>query len=298
MRKALVMIAACALIAGAARPAEAWGYAGHRLIMRRAIELLPPELKPFFEHYRDEIVVRVVDPDQWRNVGWPDDPNHFVDYGVPEYGPYPFTALPHEYGAALQKFGPTVLERNGRLPWRAAEMFGYLQRTFAELSRNAPYTISTLVLLTPITAHYMQDAYQPFHATDNYDGRATGNDGIHARFERDLIERFESRLRLSPATPVAITNPRDYAFDTLLPSYQAVDVILKADKEALGSKDAYDDEYFEAFFARVQPILERQLSGAIAATAGVIIGAWQEAGRPVLRLQDTRPVERVRPPRR
>ena len=42
--------------------------------MRRAIELLPPELKPFFEQYRDELVLRVTDPDLWRNVGWEDDP--------------------------------------------------------------------------------------------------------------------------------------------------------------------------------------------------------------------------------
>ena len=82
-------------------PAFAWGFAAHRYIMRRAIDLLPAAVKPFFVEHRDEVVIRVVDPDLWRNVGWEDDPNHFVNFGAPELGPYPFTAYPREYGAAL-----------------------------------------------------------------------------------------------------------------------------------------------------------------------------------------------------
>ena len=73
---------------------------------------------------------------------------------------------------------------------------GNLRRAFGDFPRNAPYTVSDTVLFSSVAAHYMQDAHQPFHATDNYDGVATGQRGIHARFERDLIERFASRLRL------------------------------------------------------------------------------------------------------
>jgi hypothetical protein len=297
MRKALIVWCACVTLIATPDAAWAWGYTGHRLIMRRAIELLPPELKPLFERYRDEIIVRVVDPDQWRLVGWDEDPNHFLDFGVAEYGKPPFAALPRDYGQALQKFGAVVLKRNGLLPWREAEMFGTLQRSFAELPRNAPYTVSNLVLFAPIVAHYVQDAFQPFHATDNFDGRMTGNDGIHARFERDLIEKFESRLTLTPPRVTAITNPRDAAFDTLIQSYATVDAILEADRQAIAGKDAYDAAYFEAFFTKVQPILERQLSDAISATASVIVGAWEQAGRPAIRLDDARPLQRVRPPR-
>ena len=98
-------------------PAAAWCFVGHQLIMRRAIDLLPAEIKPFFERHREEVVLRVIDPDLWRTMGWPEDPNHFMDFGVKEYGAFPFAALPREYGAALAKFGPATLERNGRLPW-------------------------------------------------------------------------------------------------------------------------------------------------------------------------------------
>lgn len=297
MRKRLV--AACALVSMmlAPDPAFAWGFAGHKLIMRRAIDLLPPELKPFFDQFKEEVVMRAVDPDLWRNVGWDDDPHHFLDFGVDEYGPYPFSALPREHGAALEKFGEASLKRNGLLPWREAEQFGSLRRGFEEFKRSAPYTTSNVVLFSAIAAHYIQDAHQPFHATNNYDGALTGNNGIHARFERDLIERFESRLKLTPAVPKPMTSARDASFEALLSGFLLVDPILKADSEAIGGKDTYDDEYFEKFFARVQPILEQRLSEAMTATASLIIGAWDQAGRPTVRLRDTRPPQKVRTPR-
>jgi hypothetical protein len=290
---ALLLIASMLLPAA---PAHAWGFAAHRMITRRAIDLLPPELKPFFDRFAEEFVLRSTDPDLWRNVGWEDDPNHFLDFGVPEYGKEPFAELPRDHGMALQKFGSAALKRNGLLPWRAAEEFGNLRRGFEGFARSSPYASSDVVLFSAVGAHYIQDAHQPFHATDNFDGAQTRNNGIHARFERDLIERFESRLRLQPPAPKAVDNPRDFAFDVLIDSHRLVAGILAADDAAKSGKEAYDEDYFEKFFARVQPTLERQLSAAIAATAGVIIGAWEAAGRPTPALRDPRPVQRIRRP--
>jgi len=275
-------------------PALAWGSAAHRFIMSRAIDLLPPELKPFFTHYRDQIVTRVIDPDTWRLVGWEDDPHHFVDFGAKELGAYPFNAMPREYGAALEKFGRATLDRLGTLPWRYAEEFGNLRRAFEDFTRDIPYAPSNVVLFAPVAAHYIQDAHQPFHASNNYDGQLTGNTGIHARFERELFERFESRLHVTPAAPVAVANPRDQAFTVLLASYQLVDPILKADADAVAGKDVYDDEYYEKFFASVQPTLEKQLADSIAATAGAIVGAWEAAGKPALTIAAARTLEKVK----
>lgn len=262
--------------------------------MSRAIELLPPPLKPFFEQLRNEIVVRVVDPDTWRNVGWDDDPNHFIDFGMNELGPFPFAALPRDRDRALEKFGARVMDRVGYLPWREAEMFGNLRRGFEGFKTQAPYAVTDIVLFAPVASHYIQDAHQPFHSSNNYDGQLTGNNGVHARFERDLIERFEKRLVLTPAPPTAVANPRDFAFDTLLASYQAVDAILKADTAAAAGKEFYDDEYYEKFFVGVKPVLEKRLSEAITATAAIIIGAWEAAGKPALTTTDARPLQRVR----
>lgn len=263
-------------------------------MMRRAIDLLPIELKTFYEGHREEIVLRVTDPDLWRSVGWEDDPNHFLDFGVSEYGAYPFTALPREYGAALEKFGLATLKRNGTLPWRTAELFGQLRRAFAAAARNGAYAASDAVLFSAVTAHYIQDAHQPLHATDNYDGQRTGQHGVHARFERDLFERYETRLAITPAPPAPMASPRDAAFDALVAGYQLVTPLLDADREAAAGRNQYDDAYFEAFFAKGRPLLERRVSESITATAALILGAWEQAGKPRLRSETRRPVQRIR----
>jgi hypothetical protein len=295
MRKWLLPLLTIACIALPSSPVFAWGAAAHQLIMRRAIDLLPPQLKPFYEHYRDELVLRSNDPDLWRNVPWDDDSNHFVDFGIPEYGKPPFTELPREYGAALAKFGAANVKRWGTLPWRVEEFSGNLRRGFEGIGRKGQYSISDVILFSATNAHYLQDATQPYHATVDYDGIQSGNRGIHSRFERDLVERFAARLHLSPAPPKSIPNLRDFAFDTLVTSYGMVDRINAADKAALGGRTTYDDTYFEQFFSAVQPILEAQLSAAITATASMIVTTWEQAGRPVLYVDQPRPVQRVRP---
>jgi len=296
MRRAFIVAAiACAVVLQSA-PAFAWGTAAHRYITARAIELLPPELKPFFAHYRDQIVTRSIDPDTWRLIGWEDDPNHFLDFGAREYGTYPFVDLPREYGAALEKFGRATLDRLGTLPWRYAEEFGNLRRAFEDFKRDAPYAPSNVVLFAPVAAHYIQDANQPLHASINYDGQLTGNNGIHARFERDLFERFESRLRVTPSPPFPVPSSRDQAFAALLASHQLVEALLKADSEAVAGKDVYDDDYYEKLMAKVQPMLETRLADSITATASMIIGAWEAAGKPMLKVEGARPLEKVRKP--
>lgn len=287
----------CALLVAWLVPAPtfAWGSVAHRFIMQRAIDLLPPEIKPLFDRNRDEIVLRVIDPDLWRTAGWEDDPNHFLDFGADEFGPYPFAALPREYGAAIEKFGTATLKRYGLLPWREAEEFGNLRRAFEEFRRLPPaYAARDVVLFTSAAAHYIQDAYQPLHATINMDGQLSGQSGLHVRFETTLFERFQSRLTIEPALPAMLASPRDAAFDALLSSYQAVKPLLEADRHALGSKRTYDDAYFEAFFAEVKPLLEARIGGAITATAAIIVSAWDQAGRPAVRAAAPPSVRRPR----
>jgi hypothetical protein len=250
-------------------------------------------LKPFFVKHRDEIVVRVVDPDTWRVAGWAENPHHFLDFGVKEYGQYPFNELPRDYDAALQKFGRATLERNGLLPWRLAEVFGHLRRGFEGFRRQSPFAATDVILFSAAMSHYIQDAHQPFHATDNYDGQLTGQRGIHSRFEEHLVERFQSRLSLAPAPATPITNPRDESFRVLLDSYRLVDGVLQADKKAVAGKEVYDDDYYDKLFTAVKPVLDRRISEAITATASLIVGAWDAAGRPTVTLEAPRPAEKV-----
>ncbi len=157
-----------------------------------------------------------------------------------------------------------MVQKNGLLPWRVEEMHGKLVRAFADIKAERPYAKDNIKFLSAVLAHYVGDAHVPFHAVVNYDGQLTNQHGLHSRFESQLFERYRSSLRIRP-TPMRLSKPpREFIFDTLIVSASLVDPMLAADREAIGSGEVYDRAYYERFFAKARPTLERRLSEAIA----------------------------------
>ena len=280
MRTRLLIIVLIGALAVPGR-ADAWGFEAHFLIMERAIALLPAELRPLFEKHRAKVVERIIDPDTWRAAGFADeDPNHFLDLDWEGYGKEPFRELPRDYTAAVAKFGRARIHQNGTVPWRTEEMFGNLERAFRDYERRGAFGQIDIIHFSAWLGHYVSDAIQPFHGVINYDGQLTRQNGIHARFESVLVERYKSELVLTPKVLPPIRAPRDFIFERLIEDTRLAPVILKADLDAIGPRDTYDDQYFEAFFRSTRPVLERRLSDSIAAVAAAITGAWEAAGRP------------------
>ena len=290
MRKAVILAVMLGAIVGTPIPASAWGLEVHKFIMARAIPLLPPEIRPFFQKYQTSIVEHAIDPDLWRTVGWLEEPpRHFLDMDA--YGPYPFKDLPHLYDDAVKRYGLEFVQKNGTLPWRSEEIYRKLVEAFTQ---QAPYARENIKLFASVMSHYAGDAHVPFHAALNYDGQLTGQWGIHSRFESELFERYQSTIRLSPKLPPSIGNPREFIFETLTTGFPLVQPILDADKAAVQGREVYDDAYFEQFFSKVKPILEARLSDSIGDVAGMIIGAWIEAGRPALPVDPPNAPRKVR----
>ena len=99
-------LALLALAVSALRPVivGAWGFNGHRFITERAIELLPQEIRPFFQKFRTTVVEHSIDPDTYRTMGLIEEPpRHFLDMDA--YGPFPFKDLPRDYKEAVTKRG-------------------------------------------------------------------------------------------------------------------------------------------------------------------------------------------------
>jgi hypothetical protein len=280
------VIAVLGVLAVAALPAhtQAWGYDAHKFIMERAVGLLPVEIRPFFEHYHSSLVERAIDPDTWQVAGFneQEDPNHFLDLDWEGYGKYPYTGLPRDYSAAVAKFGRKRIDQNGRLPWRVEEMYGELRRAFESYERRGPFGRNDVIFFSAWLTHYVSDAHVPFHAVLNYDGQLTGQQGLHARFEAYLFERYRDQWSIAPKPIAALSNPRDYIFDVVLQGTQLVGPILKADLDAIGGRNEYDDAYYAAFFAANRGVVERRLNESIAASAAMIAGAWEAAGKPAV----------------
>jgi hypothetical protein len=278
MRMRSFLLAVC-LVLTSAGPSSAWGFDAHKLIVEKAIAILPPEIRPFFERYRTTVVEHAIDPDLWRTVGWDaeEGPRHFLDMDA--YGPHPFKELPRDYDAAVQRYGLEFVRKNGLLPWRAQEMQGKLVEAF---TLKQTYSRENINLFSSVVAHYLSDAQVPFHAALNHDGQLTGQFGIHSRFESELFERYRDKLQLAPQAPARIANMRDFTFESLTSSFTYVQAILDADKAAVAGREVYDDAYFEMMFPKVRPILESRLNASITAVASAIVTAWEDAGRPAL----------------
>jgi hypothetical protein len=281
VRRVLVLVGVLA-VAAAPTGVSAWGYEAHKAIMDKAIALLPPEIRPLFEQNRATLVEHVIDPDLWQTAGFDsaESPNHFLDLDWDGYGKYPFDGLPHDYSAAVAKFGKDRVDKNGTVPWRVEEMYGNLRRAFESYERRGPFGRFDVLFYSAWLTHYVSDAHVPFHAVVNYDGQLTGQSGIHARFEAFLFERYRDQWTIALKPIPAVRNPRDFVFGVVLAGTQLVPPILKSDLEAIGSREEYDDAYYAAFFKANRAVVERRLNEAVAASAAMIAGAWEAAGKP------------------
>jgi len=292
------VLAVVGLLVLAALPTgvSAWGYEAHKTIMDKAIALLPQDIRPLFEQNRTTLVEHVIDPDLWQTAGFDnaESPNHFLDLDWDGYGKYPFDGLPRDYAAAVAKFGKDRIEKNGTLPWRVEEMYGNLRRAFESYERRGPFGRFDVLFYAAWLTHYVSDAHVPFHAVVNYDGQLTGQPGLHARFEAFLFERYRDQWTIAPKPIASVRSPRDFIFDTVVAGTQLVPPILKSDLEAIGSREEYDDAYYAAFFKANRAVLERRLNEAIAASAAMIAGAWEAAGKPAVPINPRVPPQRRR----
>lgn len=294
---AVLLVAACSAL-GFQASVAAWGMDVHRMITRRAIEGLPAEIKPFFMAKIDFISEHAVDPDLWIQVDLSgklgnEAPNHFLDYdGFKD--PFPFKNVPREWDAVVQKYGAELANRNGRLPWRAEEIFNKLVEQFTNMARPNPgYAGDNARYLAAVLAHYVEDSNQPFHAVEAYDGQPNQR-GIHARFETELVLRNKARFNRAPVVIEPVADIKTFIFDRLLDDQQYVPKILDADKRAIVGRELYDDGYFDAFAKNgALEIAEKRYSDSVNAVASVWMAAWVKGGKPKLD-DSTRMPSRIR----
>ena len=265
--------------------ATAWGTEAHHTVTRRALAALPQPLRDFLTADRDFVVLHSIDPDLWRTMDLsgrfgPEGPNHYFDIdGLNE--PRPFSRVPRERRAFLARYGQDRAERTGRLPWQAADVYASLVSAFRDAGRrtsgavpmNARYRAAVL-------AHYVEDAHVPFHAVVNHDGQLSGQRGIHARFESDLVRRYGHAVALEPVRITEVNDITAFLFDTIVESEGLAAPVLEADRNARGARTGYDDGYFERFFQGARSVLEARLGRAASSVASVLVAAWREAGEP------------------
>jgi len=253
----------------------AWGANAERLIANRAVETLPPDLRPFFEANRDFITRHAADPVENLEKNPATESLNQVLY-LDRYGHYPFDALPRKYGAAMAKFGRPKLESGGLLPWQ----IGVYSAKLTEAMRSGNWEQARLMAAQ--LAGYVAQAFDPFNTTENYDGRAWDQPGVKLRFDTSLVDRYSLFFPLRPNDAALIRDPTDHAFEDCLQAHSWLEIVLVADRHARSGLSDYTDEYYDRFYSEAGATLIRQLSDAAADVGSYWLTSWINAGRPAL----------------
>src|SRR6266705_1462677 len=244
-----VALASLGLFFSFPQNSRAWGRNGHRLVVNKAIDTLPPDIRAFFESNRALLAQHVTDP---------------------------LDALARNYKSAVMKFGKTKLDANGLLPWQ----IGVYSEKLTEALKAGKWDEARLD--AAILANYISEAHDPFNTTDNLDGRLSRQTGVNDRFGTALIDRYSSFFPMRPNDAMFISDPTDRAFEACLSSHSWLETILLADRKARQGENSFTDEYYDRFYNQAAAILIRQLSDAATDVGSFWLTAWINAGRPPL----------------
>lgn len=292
--------------AGTGPPAAvppAWGWTAHEMLSDLAVDALPVALRGLYEPHREFVARHTLDPDLWRQedvdrsalcelgrgapaLDGPESPRHFIDADAVDR--WPFREIPRSF-AAYRELAGDRLEVWGTAPW-AIEAY---TRLLAGAMRDAD-DLRTVLCHSANLAHYVQDLTQPLHLTENYNGQLTGQEGVHFRFESDLVDAYavalRSRLQARGLQARRLDDPLAAAFQMVVSGYPEVDDVLRADLEALeaapldpGQEGADSPAYLRQLWSRADRMVLERLAHGAEMTASFWTAAWDAAGRPDLR---------------
>src|ERR1700730_6939649 len=246
----------CAVVVFTLTPGRwfAWDANAQKIVVNKAVDTLPPDVRGFFDANRAFLVLHVTDPLEAEPKTPSEKHNHFIY--LYKYGRFPFTALPRVYKAAVGKYGKSKLESTGLLPWQ----IGVYNAKLTEALKVGRWDEAKLD--AAILAGYVSEAHDPFNTTENFDGHLTLQNGINERFGVTLIDRFSSFFPMRPNDASFISDPTDHAFESCLSAHSWLETILLADRNARLAGKSYVDEHFDHFYNAAAVILIRQLSDA------------------------------------
>lgn len=256
------------LVLGMQSAALAWGRDGHQWIVGAAVGLMPDTYAATMrEYYLRYVYRRVMAPDQRKSRDETEAPKHFLD--VEDYMAAGFSAaaMPWDMAAALKAVGPRRFREYGQGPWAVRDT--YEQLVTALRARDW----ATARRMFADISHYVGDLAQPLHTTRNYDGQVTGNRGVHARFETDLLQRCLSEVpKATDEVPVP-GDPLAAAFALVRASNSRVDAVMAADRKATWDPALYDNTYYRTFQAEIMPVMVASLHDGARALAAYYLAA-------------------------
>ena len=296
-RKPYILLLTILLITSNITLLFGWGYWAHQRINRAAVFALPDSMGVFFYNHIDFITEEAVMPDvRIYAINYREEANrHYIDLEMLPDTTY--NKMPATLAEAKTKYGDSLLQKSGLLPWYIDDIMTKLTKAFRD--KNKPY----ILFYSADLAHYIGDAHVPLHTTINHDGQLTGQKGIHSFWESEMTERFGDSYNLYTGNAVYIDDTKKETWRIIQNSHQLVDTLLLKEKElrqqfpgdesyikdSAGNvlKNSYNqskhtDAYIQKYHEMLNGMEGRQLRLSIADVSNFWYTAWINGGRPDL----------------
>ncbi|MFO7444781.1 MAG: hypothetical protein R6W90_00370 [Ignavibacteriaceae bacterium] len=253
-----------------------WGDKGHSLINGKAIAFLPAEMDQF-KKWGDYIAEHAPDPDYRKEYDSTEFPKHFID--IDYYREFQTGNMIFGMNQLKSIYSDSIVNDLGILPWATIETLNKLTDAFRELDRDR------VLIYASDLGHYVGDGHQPMHTILNYDGQLSTQEGVHGRYEWQMLDRYINEVDSSIIRSEAeyVNNPLEYVFGYITNSNTVASVLLDADLQAFktaGNRE--DDNYFNLLWFRTKYITTIQFNKAVQSFSSLIYTAWIDAGKPPL----------------
>lgn len=268
-----------------------WGFYAHKVINRLAVFTLPPELFAFYRLHIEDITEHAVDPDKRRYSDPEEACRHYVDLDYFEHT-LPLDTMPRRWKDAIARYTEDTLKAYGIVPWHIQLMMNRLTEAFKEKN------MERIIRLSADLGHYIADAHVPLHATINYNGQLTGQQGIHAFWESRLPELYSDQYDFFVGRARYIENELEEAWRASEGSFAAKDSVLNFERELNKRFETdrkysyemkgqtrvrqYSEDYSAAYNRMLGDQVERRMRQSILTVGSMWYTAWINAGKPDL----------------
>lgn len=250
-----------------------WGASGHKIINRKSIYSFPGVMSAFY-YWSDSLSRHGSDADYRKSSDPTESPRHFIDIDT-----YPeFIAngrIPQSLDSLIAIHGNYFVTSNGILPFAVIATTDSVRKYF-EL-----HDWQRAMLKAADLGHYVADAHNPLHITENYDGQLTNQTGVHSRYETSMINADSSLLIYSGDTAQYVSNINAFAFDFLYYDYNYVDSVLYADSVSHAIAGNYGSVYLQNLWLRSGAFTTKLFKNASHYLARLIYTSWINAGSPL-----------------
>ncbi|MFZ4620103.1 MAG: S1/P1 nuclease, partial [Bacteroidota bacterium] len=249
-----------------------WGNVGHKLINKNAVIHLPSSMQKLIDH-RDFLETHSTDADTRKNTSdtamFSEQYRHYLD--VDEYPD--FKNLNRNFSTLVTTYTWARVKGNGTNPWAIVWVMDSLTAQLKRGDTTAAYQSAADL------GHYVGDPHQPLHAANNYDGKLTGNTGIHSRYESTLFGKFAAQIVVKKDSVRYINDVYGFAFDFILKSNALADSIFHADNAGKAvSGGTYTAQYYDTLWSRLGDMTKAQIQSATIDLASLWYTAWVNAG--------------------